>query len=59
LGRRHELTPHHVKILAIIGQVFFGNGVGAAVAALLGDAGVVADAIKADLEVRATAVAGL
>jgi hypothetical protein len=58
LGRRHELAADHIEVLAIVCHVLFGNGISAAVSALVGDFGIVADAIEADSQVRTAGVAG-
>ena len=48
LPLRDEFAPHHIEILAVIGHVFFRDGVRASIAALLRDTGVVALAIEAN-----------
>jgi hypothetical protein len=59
LCRRTVLSPNHFKILAIVGEVLFGDQVGAPVPALLRYAGIIADAIEADFQVRTAGRAGL
>ncbi len=56
---RHELAPHKIKVLAVVRQVLFRNRLGAVIPALLRHAGIVASAIKTDLEVRPAARATL
>src|SRR5689334_11105818 len=47
------------EVFAEIGHMFFGHGIGAAVAALMGHAGVVTGAVEADFEVGPALMAGL
>src|SRR6266487_4469927 len=50
---------HILEVFAEIGHMFFSDRIGAAVAALMGHARVVAGAIEADLEVGPALMAGL
>src|SRR5216117_485722 len=50
---------HILEVFAEIGDMFFGHWIGAAVAALMGHASVVAGAVEADLEIGPALMAGL
>jgi hypothetical protein len=58
-GWRREFPPHHVKILAVVGEVFFRNQISPAVPALLGHPGIEADTIPAHPKIGGARVAGL
>ena len=47
------------EVFAEIGHMFFGHRIGAAVAALMGHARIIAGAIQADFEVGSALMAGL
>src|SRR5437764_6675073 len=51
LGGRDVLPARHFKVLAIVGQVFLGDFLGAAVLALIGDPRVVAHAVPTNFQV--------
>jgi hypothetical protein len=48
-----------VEVLAEVGPIFFGHWFGSALATLVGDAGVVKDAVEADAQILVASVATL
>ena len=53
------IAQRKVKVLAEVGPVFFSHWFGAALAALVGDTGVVKDTVEADAQILVTAVTTL
>ena len=58
-GGALPLAFDHLEPFAVVGHVFIENRFGAAVAALMGESGFVADTVEANLEIGAAFMAGL
>jgi hypothetical protein len=58
-GWRAIFAANHFEIFAVIREMFFGDRIGAAIAALLRHASVVTDAIETNFQVRAALMARL